>query len=439
MPQTPWGDLRDLRDRRVSLRGSQREEAKRSQTELLFAAMVLCCDQRGFEATSVENLLEVSGLSRGTFYAHFDDKLDCFCATEKEIVRIALGLLQRLLPQHEGSIEARARAALEDFVGLAASQPAAARLCLVESYTAGERATAPIQAAIDTLIELGPQALEDLGFGPHATDELARAIVGGFYQVIYNRIQSRREAELPELVPALWNWVMSYRPLPGPLHGNSRRRPNRRGVGALPPFAAFSPEERIIRAFAAVAAGKGYPATTVADVCAAASISQATFYEHFADKADLMRAALDSSGAQLVAATMPAVRRAPDWQAAVIKAIERTNGFLASEPDFARLRIIEVYSAGPKAIEIRDEIGPQVLRDVLVPALAEAPDLPTVALEATVGATMGVLYERVRSGRTDQLQETTPLLAYLILAPLLGAERAYEIATTKAGRTATSP
>jgi AcrR family transcriptional regulator len=431
MQQTPWGDVQVLRDRQVALRGSHRSEAKRSQAELLFAAMVLCCDRRGFKATSVENLLEISGLSRGTFYSNFDEKLNCFCAAEAEIVRIALDLIRQRLLEGGDSMEARARAALEAFIDLVVSQPAAARMCLVECYAAGDRGVTPIHAAINTIVELGRQALEELEFGSDATGELARGIVGGFYQVIYRRIQSRREAELPELVPALWDWTMSYRPLPGPLHGNSRR-PNRRGVGALPPFAAFSPEERIIRAFAAVVSEKGYPATTVADVCATASISQTTFYQHFTDKADLMRAALNSSGAQLVAATMPAAQRAPDWPTAVIKAIERTLGFLDSEPDFARLRLIEVYSAGPEAIAVRDEIGPRVLRELLVPALAEAPHLPAVALEATAGATTGVCYARLRSDGAAQLQEATPLLAYLILAPMLGAERAYEIATLAA-------
>ncbi|HEX5984691.1 MAG TPA: TetR/AcrR family transcriptional regulator [Solirubrobacterales bacterium] len=428
MPQTPWGALELLRERRPPP-GSRGEEAKRRQRELLFAAMVVCCERQGLANTGVADLLEVSGLSRGTFYAHFSDRFECYAAAEAEILRLALSVLERRL-QDEGDVERRARGALEAFVDLAVAQPAAARTCLVDYYVAGIPAMVPMAAAVETVTTLARRSLEEIPGGVAMPGELARAIVAGFHKVIYNRIASRRTAELPDLVPALWDWALSYLDLPGPLRGTVRR-PNQRDVGKLPPFAALSSEQRIIRAFASVASEKGYRATTVAEVCAAASVSQTTFYRYFADKQDLLVAALHSSGAQLLAAALPSARRAPDWPRGVKVVVEETCNFFACEPEFAMLRTTEVYSGGEKALAIRDRAEMEILREVLEPALAERPDLSPITLEATMGAMVGILYEAFHADGAAKLPRAAPFLTFLALAPLIGAKPAHEVASSK--------
>ncbi len=427
---TPWGEIEALRERRLPA-GTGREAQKRDQRQRLFAAMVVCCARKGYDSTSVADLLEESGLARGTFYANFEDKRACFVAAEEEVVRLTIAVLQRGLGG-AGDPEAQVRGAFEAFVELVTDQPAAARMCLVESFAAGDPGVVPIRRAIGRFVELGHESLRRVPGREGTPLELTQAIVAGFYQVIYERIHSHREAELPGLVGELWEWAMSYMPPPGPLRGPIRRQ-GREGIGTMPPFAAFSPEQRIIRAFAAVTAERGYPATTVADVCAAGSVSLATFYQHFSDKADLLEAALDSSGAQMLAAAMPSARRAPDWQTATRAAIEASCGFLSAEPDFAKLRIVDVYSAGPEAIALRDKAGTELLGALVAPVLAERPELPGIAAEATLGAILGVLYERISAGEATRLHEAAPLLTYLVLSPLLGGKEAYEAATARAG------
>ena len=68
MLQTPWGDADTLRDRRLPPgRSGDRDAARRDQRERLFAALVASCDEKGYDATSVEDLLRTSGVSRATF------------------------------------------------------------------------------------------------------------------------------------------------------------------------------------------------------------------------------------------------------------------------------------------------------------------------------------------------------------------------------------
>jgi AcrR family transcriptional regulator len=428
MLRTPWGDADALEKRKLSPgQGRSREALRRDQRERLFAATVAACVRRGYAATSVEDILELAGVSRGTFYKQFDDKFACFLALEKELISNVIGPVAERLAG-PGEAEDRGRQSLQVILDLFADQPDAARVCLVEAYAASPAGVVPIATAMEWIVALAGEALRAIPGRAEMPTEIVQAIVGGWYQVVHRRLREHREAELPALGDELWRWAASYRPPP-----QSLRRSGSRGyvdLGAtMPPFAAYSPEQRIIRAFAAVVSEKGFPATTVGDIAAAASISQTTFYQYFANKTDLLAAALESSGAQLIAASLPSARRAPDPLTAVRVGLEAGCGFLAAEPDFAKLRHVGVYSAGPTAIAIRNRSGALLLDVLLEPILSDVSELPPVALEATVGAIYGVFYSEILAGRTAQLPEVGPLLTYLALAPMLGAERAAEVAT----------
>jgi AcrR family transcriptional regulator len=220
---------------------------------------------------------------------------------------------------------------------------------------------------------------------------------------------------------------MSFPPPPRPL-----RRPGRlivsRPIPPAPPFASYSAEQRIIRGFAVAVAAKGYPATTIADIATAASISQTTFYEHFEGKADVLRAALDSSGAQVLAAVLPAIKRTEDWRVALRVGFEELCGFLASEPAFASLRCVDVYAAGPDAIADRDCAGMLLIADLVGPAYEDGLQASQLAIEASAGAVYGVLFEGVRGGDAADLPRLAPFLTYFALAPFIGAEQACDIA-----------
>ena len=62
-------------------RGTPRDVAERNQRERLFAAMVATVAKKGYEATTVADLVELSGVSRSAFYQHFEGRQACFLAT----------------------------------------------------------------------------------------------------------------------------------------------------------------------------------------------------------------------------------------------------------------------------------------------------------------------------------------------------------------------
>jgi AcrR family transcriptional regulator len=419
--RTPWGDARTLRERK--LRPGQRlpqEEVARNQRERLFAALVALSAEKGYEATRVADLLELSGVSRSAFYEHFGAKEDCLLAALEEFVG---PILRSLVGETQGTMpaERRVRQAFEGLIHVIVDQAPAARLCFVEIFAAGADAVDDFEQAVSAFQAFVSETLERMPGCDPLPPEIVRALIGGLRKVIHTRLYRGEEEELVELVPQMWDWVLAYSTPPVPLRRPRSRLPQSGGRGA------YDPAERIIRALAAVVAEKGYQAMTVSDVASRASISLSTFYSHFADKEEAMLAAVDSGSSQMLATTLPAFRRASSWPQAVRGAFGAMFAFCAAEPDFTKLGAVEVYAAGRQVLERRDQVI-EGMEALLVPGYQLNPDASPVAGEAIGGAIYSMIYEQVRRGAARSLQELAPLATYVTLAPFIGAEEACAVA-----------
>ncbi len=424
MVRTPWGDAAQLREKKLRPgRGTPRKEAERNQRERLFAAMVATVSEKGYEATTVADLVELSGVSRSAFYRHFDDKQGCFLAAVEAMVEPALARI--------GSDESapagveRARAAFASLIELIVAQPAAAKMCIVEVYAAGPEGAKLVDRSMDQATALAAALLEQVPERKGLPIEFVRALVGGIQKVIHKRLYRGQEDQLMELVPQLWDWLFSYPVPPGPLRATRRR------VVKAVPFAErqaqANPPERLLRALAAVVAEKGYPDTTVAEIVERASTSQRTFYEHFANKEDAIVKALDSGSAHMLAAALPAFRRAPDWPHAVHDTQEAMFAFGAEEPEYARLGGVEMYAAGKRALDQR-EVVTEGMEGLLAPGYELKPETPPIAAEAVGGALYSLLYDHVNKKGPETLPDLVPTLVYVTLAPFLEAQEAYAVA-----------
>jgi AcrR family transcriptional regulator len=425
--RTPWGNADELRKRMLRPGpGMAREEVVKNQRERLFGAMVAAVASKGYEETTVADVLELSGVSRSAFYEHFRDKEECFLATFDGISEQAMDLLRHELERSDGdgSWEGRARRALARTLETIVNEQAAARLCFDGIYTAGEpgrkaleRVLAEFEAVVgETVAKVHGEALPE---------EMVRGLVGGAQAVIQVHLRRNEDDALPELGDDLLAWALSYRAPPVKLRLAGRRpRPTN---GHAPPFVAYSQAERIIRALAACAKERGYPAVTIAEIAARASISQATFYSHFADKDDALLAALDSAAAQMLGVVMPASRRAPDWANSVRASIGALCAFGAAEPDLACLAAVESYAAGPVILDERDRTL-ETIRSLLEPGREVAPATKPLVVDAVIGAVWGLVYDKICKDGPRSLPEIAPLASYMALAPFLGAERAAEVA-----------
>jgi AcrR family transcriptional regulator len=385
--------------------------------------MVATVGEKGYEATTVADLVQLSGVSRSAFYRHYDDKQACFLAAVEAMVEPAL----RRIGSDESApagVE-RARQAFASLIELIVSQPAAAKMCIVEIYAAGPEGAALLDRSMEQATALAARLLQQVPEREGLPIELVRALVGGIQKTIHKRLYRGQEEELMELVPQLWDWLFSYPVPPGPLRATRRR------VVKAVPFAErqaqSNPPERVLRALAAVVAEKGYPDTTVAEIVERAATSQRTFYEHFKNKEDAIVAALDSGSAHMLAAALPAFRRAPDWAHAVHDTQEAMFAFGAEEPEYARLGGVEMYAAGKRALDQR-EVVTEGMEGLLAPGYELKPETPPIAAEAIGGALYSLLYDHVNKQGPETLPDLVPTLVYVTLAPFLSRDEAYEVA-----------
>jgi AcrR family transcriptional regulator len=296
---------------------------------------------------------------------------------------------------------------------------------VVEVYAAGEAGAEMVDRMMDRSTEVLAGLFAQVPEREGMPIELVRSIVGGIQKTIHKRLYRGQVEELPELTSQLWEWVFCYPVPPGPLRATRRRT-----VKPVPfeeRQSQSSPPERILRALAAVVAEKGYPDTTVAEVVERASTSQRTFYEHFKNKEDAIVAALDSGSSRMLAAALPAFRRAPDWPHAVHDTQEAMFRWGAEEPEYARMGGKEMYAAGTRALDQR-EIVTEGMEGLLSPGYELKPETPPIAAEAIGGALYELLYDHVNKKGPETLPDLVPTLVYVTLAPFLEAEDAYEVA-----------
>lgn len=179
---------------------------------------------------------------------------------------------------------------------------------------------------------------------------------------------------------------------------------------------------RICETMAHVVAERGYSAATVADVVAAARISRRTFYEHFEDKEacflETYRMGCENGMAQIGEA-LRALEN-PDWRTRLRVSLEAYVSILAAEPNFARVLLIDVLGAGPRALAMRERVLAEYVehyRGLCERARIEEPDLPDIPhefLRALVGGiaelVQQVLLERRAKEIPDRLYGLTDTL-----------------------------
>jgi AcrR family transcriptional regulator len=183
-------------------------------------------------------------------------------------------------------------------------------------------------------------------------------------------------------------------------------------------FIARNQRERLLDAMANVVAEKGYAATRVVDITEYAGVSRKTFYELFTDKEDCFLAAYDAITALLMdkmAVGLEAVAE-DTWEVKVGALLGAFLRFLAAEPAFARMCIVEVLGSGPRGLARRD-----AAIEAFFPVVDQLPrsqpgadqwlsDLTPVFV---TGGILEVVYAAIRRGETESLPDLEEDLTHL--------------------------
>jgi AcrR family transcriptional regulator len=191
-----------------------------------------------------------------------------------------------------------------------------------------------------------------------------------------------------------------------------------------------SQRARLLEAVGRAVADRGYAAATIDDIVRGAGVSKKTFYEHFADKEDCFVAAYEAAGEELFQHVREAHASADDWLEKTRAGVSAYLRWLAAEPALARVFLIEVAAAGPRAAEARERLRDRsalLLRELQSHAGGEH-DPPPEIFHAVVAAVDDIVVRRIRETRGAGLRELEPILLYLQVALLAGPDRAAESA-----------
>jgi AcrR family transcriptional regulator len=207
-------------------------------------------------------------------------------------------------------------------------------------------------------------------------------------------------------------------PLPAGRHGFSREQ------------VAHHQLERLIAGLAEAVAEKGYAAVTLTDIVKHAKVSRRVFYANFESKEQCFLAAFEVVVDHLRELVAEAVKGVEGWPQQAIAATRAVLDFLASEPDLARLCLVESRSAGPAvAARFNEAVGELV--PLLRQGRAERPEgqrLPDSTEDSTIGSLVSLAHRKVAAGEATRLVDLLPDCAELVLLPYLGHTEASRLA-----------
>jgi AcrR family transcriptional regulator len=415
------------------------QHVARHQKARLEGAMVEAVARHGYAGTTLRELVTLAGVSKSTFYQHFENKQDCFLATFDEIV-VQLSARVGEAYRSGGDFRGQLTAGLAAFMNLAVEEPAAAGLTSVESLTLGAAGVAHRERASEGFEALIQQSFDHSPAEREVSAVTVRAIVAGIRGVTYQRLRQGKREELPGVVDELVEWALRYQEpdseateramaraavaSPQPSSAPDASEEDARPGWDEPPDSprsrmALTQRERIVRAAALVVVERGYEALSIPAISAAAGTSNQTFYEHFASKRDAFLAAFEILGADAIRVAATAFEEEDDHPEAIGAGLRALFEHIASNRLFARLAFFELPTAGPVALDRADAMlesfgafiepgkGPSQLRG----------PLPQSVMEALPSGLWAMIQHEIVHGRREALPELAPEAARIVLAP----------------------
>ncbi|HEY1286263.1 MAG TPA: TetR/AcrR family transcriptional regulator [Solirubrobacterales bacterium] len=194
----------DPRSAPAGRHGLPQAYAARSQRERLREAMVRVAAAKGYEATTVTDVIEVAGVSRTTFHETFPDKAACFLEAYDAVIDVLVAHVSSAYEATAGERwPDRIIAALDALVELLSVESDIARMAMVEITVAGEDARERYRAALARFTPLLEEGRVYSGQGDKLPADTARFAIGGATSMIFDEVRAGRGPELRRILPDL--------------------------------------------------------------------------------------------------------------------------------------------------------------------------------------------------------------------------------------------
>jgi AcrR family transcriptional regulator len=413
--------------------------AAQQRTRLHEAAIQLLAD-RGYGATTVQDLTAAAGISTITFYELFPGKAEVILDATDALIASACATLQAQ-PAAEGALRARLAATLTAVVEVILAQPAAARVALAEVAAVGQPGLVRRRSLTAGLHDLLRSAATVDG-KPAMSDAALTVLAGGSLHVFDGHLRAGRLRPLRPAAAELAAWGAMYE------SATPRRLPPRdpslapppeivpsplpRGRHGLPPgYVRRHQRARILDAVLDVSAQHGFEAASVRELITAAGLSTEAFYSHFPSMEDAWATVFDQAFVELFAAAWHAALAEDGRTDKVTAAVDAALTQLAAAPEQARLLLVDAPTAGRAGQPAIDD-AVKAFTKVFAGATA-GPDVPKALPGAMVAGVAELVAGWVLDGRATQLPELRAPLVEIILTPPLGLAAAARAADAGTG------
>lgn len=454
----------------------------------IVAAVLEVVTTSGFQADTLEIVLERASLNDAAFRRHFDDLQDCsmqmYAGYVEDFNRAVFGALQ-------GSDAVTWRDRLRVAAYAAAyfffDHLPEVRFCVIGLQETGEMAQVKREAHLQLMVDLIDAARQELDDPDSTSRATAESVVGSIFGVLTKEIGRpggvrTPEAVVPELMfiavrpyfghetaseeirmpppdlsahghgppgqrvdvaqkqspketegNAQGGLVSGYLPPVAkekPSEGDERSEPA--GLSRLPPgrhglprsFVVQNQRDRLVAGIIAAVAEHGYHETTITQIAAGAGMSRRTFYTYFSSKQECYLATYDLIASHLAEAARAAAASREDWSDRVRAQLAAALDFFAANPDLVRFYLIAPPRAGEE-IAARYRLGASRVLAELTDRMPPEARQPTQAIQdALAGGMAGLIVAKVEAGEGKRLPELLPDLTELFLTPYMGREAA---------------
>jgi AcrR family transcriptional regulator len=424
---------------------------KSTQRERIINGMIAAANREGYAGANVTEVITQASVSRPTFYDYFADRDDCFLAAIADTH-------QRLTAKVRAGIDAEPpetamQVAITAIVNFASEEPGRAHFLMGESLAGGPKALDERDQGVAELGEMIEGALGEAAGTACVPDIPPRIAIGGIYRLLTPRLR-RGEPTLAGVAEELREWSAAYaRPASklrwrdltpsSPTHPTVPPERPREAPKRLPPGrsgmsdeqVAANHRERILYAAAELSESRGYGATTIGDITKRARIDGRNFYALFIDKQDAFMTLHEIGLQQVLNVTSRAFFSGSNWPERIWEAAAALTRFLESNPLVAHVGFVEAHAVGPGASQrINDSHAAFAifLQEGYLNVKGGPPPTST-EVEAIVTAVFELVYQQARASTAPKLAGLAGHVAFLCLAPFVGAEQANSFIDEKLG------
>ena len=402
------------------------------QRARIYRAMIAIVADYGYSAVKVREVVKLAGVSTRTFYENFSGKEDCFLRTYDLIARRAgRRLIASQADEHDW--RERPRLVFAAFARELESDPAAARLALIEARLAGLEALERVRQVKSTFAAMLVESFSRPPDGVRVPPLIVEGMMEGVAHLARLRLAAGKQTEMCSLEKEILTWALCYLGKPatdlealdrGSVWRNTMLEPlvMPQRMSGVEPWPPAGDRALILSSVAALIATGGYNKLTVSRIRSHAGVSRATFNDHFDGVEDCFEAALEQSTTEMVAQVARAQAAGSTATGGIYRGIAALCEFVASDALLARACFYDDFVPKSSGALSRQ----RTLKAVNEPFIYAGPagqGPNRVVAEAITGATEALFQSHIVRNWA-QRRQIAASLAYLVLAPVVGAEEA---------------